>query len=95
MALFGPKHVRCPAGVWTVLVDDVFVQLPRLFELRFEVADGLPVEGELEEKKSAWIFPGAPAVRPLVPVVQLERGYFNTFYRVRVRPVRDVVAVVS
>ena len=45
-----------------------------------------PVEGEVEVKKSAWVFPQAPVVTPLEHVHVFRRGYFNTFYAVRIRP---------
>lgn len=94
MWLFGPKRMRCPARVWTTIIDDQFVQMPRGYTLRFE-ASGATLVGTLEEKKSTWIFPGAPRAVPLTPEMTLDRGYFNTFYRVRVRPEHDVDVVIE
>lgn len=94
MGLFGPKRTRCPAGVWTTIIDDWFVQIPRQYCVRFET-HGAALTGTVEEKKSTWIFPGQPTTRSLAPEMSLDRGYFNTFYRVRVRPEHDVDAVVE
>jgi hypothetical protein len=91
MGLFGPKRIVCRAGQWTALVDTAFAQLPKCWQVRFEG----DVRGELEERKSKWVFPGSPTRRPLEPQMILERGYWNTFYRAHVRPDRDVVAIVD
>ena len=93
MGLFGPKRVACPANVWTTLVSNAFVQIPKNFDIEFQGDE--PFEGQLEEKKSSWVFPGTPQLRPLQPRMMLERGYFNTFYRIRVRPTREVVAIIE
>lgn len=91
MGLFGPKRVTCPAGQWTTIVSTSFAQMPKQFDVRFEGE----AAGEAEVKKSSWIFPGTPTTVPLAATMAFERGYWNTFYRVRVRPQRDVVAVVD
>lgn len=91
MGLFGPKRISCPAGVWTTIVATSFAQMPKSWTVKFEGA----VAGEYEEKKSSWIFPGTPVRKPLAPKITLERGYWNTFYSVRVCPGAEVVAVVD
>lgn len=75
------------------MVSNAFVQLPKVFDIEFQ-GEG-PLEGQIEEKKSSWIFPGTPQLRPLQQRVSLERGYWNTFYKIRVFPSRDVVAVIA
>lgn len=89
MGFFGPKRYRCPAGIWTTIIDDAFANMPRGYSLVFEAA-GVAVGGEVEEKKSQWIVPGEPRVFPLAAAMTLERGWFNTFYRVRVKPTVQV-----
>jgi hypothetical protein len=86
------RTVQCPAGQWTVLFDYAFVQLPRTWTVSFAAADGDAVAGEVVEKRSSWIFPNPPTTRPLVSVMAFERGWWNTFYAVRVKPTHDVVA---
>ena len=41
---------------------------------------------------TAWIFPNPPTTRPLMAVMSFERGWWNTFYSVRVKPTCDVIA---
>lgn len=80
--MFGPKRIDCPVRVWTTLVATSFAQIPMSWAVRF---DG-EVEGEYELKKSSWIFPGTPVVGALTAHMTFERGLWNTFFRVRVRP---------
>lgn len=91
MALFGPTRVSCPAGVWTTIISTWFAQLPKGWSVRIEGE----ASGECEVKKSAWIFPGSPVRGPLTAQMTFERGYWNTFYSVRLRPTADVVAVID
>jgi len=93
MGLFGPKRVICPPGVWTTVVSDVFVQMPKMYVIDFEGEE--PIEGQLEEKKSSWVIPGTPQLRSLGRRIVLERGIWNTFYRIRVLSPRGVVAIVG
>ena len=89
--MFGPRKVDCPAGAWTTIISTSFAQLPKSWSVRFEG----DVAGEYEEKKSSWLFPGTPRRGPLAPELTFERGYLNTFFRVMVRPERDVVAIID
>jgi hypothetical protein len=91
---FDPKQVRCPAGEWTTLIDNAFVQMPREWEIAFEAEDGVPIEGEYEVSKTAWIFPTKPERGQLQPRMAFERGWFNTFYKLRVRPTRAVAVTI-
>lgn len=85
------RRINCPAGEWTALITTAFVQMPAVWDVTFE-ADGGPVEGEYELLKSAWLFP-RPAIRgALRDAMVFERGWWNTFYKLRVQPVRSVVA---
>ena len=88
------RTVKCPAGQWTAIFDHAFVQLPRTWTVSFVVAaaDDSLIAGEVMEKRSSWIFPNPPMTRPLVAVMSFERGWWNTFYSVRVKPTRDVIA---
>jgi hypothetical protein len=61
----------------------------------FTAPDGGAIEGEVTEKRSSWIFPNPPATLPLAPVMEFHRGWWNTFYSVRVRPARDMVAEIA
>lgn len=80
MALFGPTRVLCSAGVWTTVLSSAFAQMPKSYRVRFL---GDPCGGSFEETKSSWIFPGTPRQGPLAPVMVFERGYWNTFYTVK------------
>lgn len=91
MGFFGPKNVTCPAGQWTTIISNAFVQFPATFTVHFEGE----VAGELEETKSSWIFPGSPRRGQLTARMTFRRGYWNTFYRVRVHPTTNVVAVID
>jgi hypothetical protein len=95
MSLFGPKRHECPAGCWTVIISNAFVQLPAGFEVRVTTRDGSPVEGWYSEKKSRWVFPGKPVEGKLAPRLTFERGLWNTFYSVQVLPSVDCVVEVS
>jgi hypothetical protein len=71
------------------------VQLPRAWAVSFAAVDGGAVAGEVAEKRSSWIFPNPPTTRPLVAAMSFERGWWNTFYSVRVKPTRDVIAQIG
>jgi hypothetical protein len=89
------KTIICPAGEWTTIFEHAFVQLPWGWTVTFSATDGGEIEGEIMEKRSSWIFPGAPATLPLTPVMEFHRGWFNTFYSVRVKPARDTIAEIT
>ena len=89
------RTVTCPAGQWTAIFDHAFVQLPRAWVVAFAAVDGGEVAGEVAEKRSSWIFPNPPTTRPLVAAMSFERGWWNTFYSVRVKPTRDVIAQIG
>lgn len=89
------RKVTCPAGQWTAIFDHAFVQLPNAWTVSFAAADGGTVAGEVEEKRSSWIFPNPPTTQPLQPVMNFRRGWWNTFYLVRVKPTRDVIAQIG
>ena len=91
MGLFGPKRIQGRRGVWTTIISNAFVQMPVVFDVRIVTADGSPVDGLYEEKKSLWIFPGTPLQGRLAPVMAFERGYFNTFFSVKVCPTADCI----
>lgn len=91
MGLFGPKRVSCPAGRWTTIISTSFAQIPVQFDVRFEGE----VAGEFETVGSTWIIPGKPVRGALAATLVFQRGYWDTFYRVRVQPNADVVAVVD
>ncbi len=86
------RTVKCPAGQWTAIFDHAFVQLPHAWIVSFVAADGGAVAGEVVEKRSSWIIPNRPTTRLLVSVMAFERGWWNTFYWVCVKPTSDVIA---
>jgi hypothetical protein len=53
------------------------------------------VAGEFEESKTTWVFPGTPRTGPLQPEMVFERGYWNTFYTLRFRPVDTVTVTIG
>lgn len=91
--MFANKIINCPAVQWTTIIYTVFAQIPVTWEVRLrpEIGD---VAGTFEEKKSSWIFPGQPVSGQLRERLTFERGYWNTFYSVRIRPTTPVVAEV-
>ena len=89
------RSIQCPAGQWTVIFDHAFVQLPWAWTITFSAADGGSVSGEVRVKRSAWIFPNPPTLLPLEAVMTFERGWWNTFYKVDVKPTRDLVAKIG
>jgi hypothetical protein len=89
------RTVNCPANQWTTIFDHAFVQLPRTWVVAFRTEDGDSVTGEVVEKRSAWIFPNAPITRTLTAEMHFQRGWWNTFYSVQVKPTRDVIAQIS
>ena len=85
--LFGPKKILCRAGHWTTIIETRFRQMPAYWTVVLEA----PAEGEVEEEKSKWIVPAEPVRRPIQRRMDFDRGIWNTFYRVRIRPDRDVM----
>jgi hypothetical protein len=93
--MFGRRRtITCPAGVWTTVLRTPFAQLPVKWTLRL-VAERGAVAGQFEENKSTWVFPGTPRTGPLQPEMVFERGYWNTFYTLRVRPVDTVTVTIE
>ncbi len=91
--MFGrPRTLTCPGGEWTTVVRSQFAQMPATWTIRMH---GDPIAGEYEETKSAWVFPGTPSIGPLDGVMTFERGYWNTFYTVRLRPTDTVTVTVE
>ncbi|HEX8920776.1 MAG TPA: hypothetical protein VF766_04830 [Pyrinomonadaceae bacterium] len=90
--MFGRKKtIICPAGEWTTIIRSRFAQMPAVWDIHFHSEDG-DVAGEYEETKSSWVFPGTPVSGQLQEHLTFERGYWNTFYWVRVRPRTPVTA---
>ncbi len=86
------RSIQCPADQWTVIFNHAFVQLPYSWQISFVALDSGPVAGEVLEQRSSWIFPNPPTSRPLLATMSFKRGWFNTFYSVRVKPTRDSIA---
>ena len=86
------RTVKCPAGQWTAIFNHAFVQMPNAWRVSFTAADGGAVTGEVEEKRSSWIFPNPPKTLTLANVMVFKRGWWNTFFSVHVKPTRDVIA---
>jgi hypothetical protein len=89
------RVVKCPAGQWTAIFNHAFVQIPNAWTVVFTTVDGGAVVGEVVEKRSSWIFRNPPKTMPLAPVMSFQRGWWNTFYSVRVKPTRDVIAQIE
>jgi hypothetical protein len=89
------RTVKCPAGQWTAIFNHAFVQFPNAWTVSFAAADGGSVTGEVAEKRSSWIFPKPPTIMALTDVMDFRRGWWNTFYSVRVKPARDVIAQIN
>jgi hypothetical protein len=88
--MFGShKILTCNGGEWTTVIHTRFAQLPMSW--RVGVLDGaLDALGEFEETKSAWIIPGTPTAGAMQAQIAFVRGYWNTFYKVRIRPIRTI-----
>ena len=89
------RTIDCPAGQWTTIFNHFFVQLPYDWTITFRTVDGSPVAGEVSERRSAWVFPQPPLIMPLQPQMHFQRGWWNTFYAVRVNPTRDLIAQIQ
>ncbi len=93
------RTITCPAGEWTPIFRHHFVQMPYAWTVTFVAADGGPVTGavagEVKETRSSWIIPNPPILLPLVDKMYFERGWWNTFYSVYVKPTRDVIAQIQ
>ncbi|HKQ53788.1 MAG TPA: hypothetical protein VJT74_15540 [Pyrinomonadaceae bacterium] len=84
--MFGKKAITCRAGEWTTVIRSRFAQMPAVWEVNLQALNGGEVAGEFEETKSRWIFRGRPTGGRLRERLTFERGYWNTFYTVRIRP---------
>ena len=93
--MFGPKRIACPAGQWTTIIRTSFAQMPKAWSVTLTSIEGAPVRGDFVESKSAWIFPGSSLPGTIDGVHTFERGYWNTFYSVRVNPAADATAEVE
>jgi hypothetical protein len=89
------RVVKCPAGQWTAIFNHAFVQMPNAWTVVFTTVDGGAVAGEVVEKRSSWIFRNPPKTMPLAPSMSFQRGWWNTFYSVRVKPTCDVIAQIE
>jgi hypothetical protein len=88
------KTLTCKGGEWTTVIHTRFAQLPMSWTIR--LLDGaIDALGEFEETKSSWIFPGKPLLEPMRAEIKFHRGYWNTFYKVRIRPVRTILITVD
>lgn len=95
MGLFRTTRIACPRGVWTVLMSHAFVQMPKSWHIRFHSEAGEPVEGHYSEKRHLWIFPQAPLQGALLPDMDFERRWINTFYSLQVCPTVDLIAEID
>jgi len=93
--MFGRQNtITCPAGQWTTVIQTSFAQIPVAWTLRFQ-GEGDAIIGEYEETKSAWVFPGTPSTGPIQAQMRFARGYWNTFYKVRIRPVDSITVALE
>jgi hypothetical protein len=81
--------LTCTGGEWTSVIHTQFAQLPMSWTIRL-LGSAVDALGEFEETKSAWIFPGKPSIGALSAEIVFNRGYWNTFYKVRIRPIRTI-----
>ena len=95
MRLFGTKQVHCPAGQWTTIIHTSCAQLPFTWTVRIRTESGGGIEGDYAEYKSRWIFPQSPRGGSLQEELQFARGYWNTFYRVQIKPAIDVIVEIA
>lgn len=88
--MFRKKEIACPAGEWTTIIQSSFAQMPATWDVHLR-SESAKIAGEFEEKKSAWVFPGQPVGGQLREQLTFKRGYWNTFYLVRIRPKIPIV----
>ncbi len=88
------KTLTCLGEEWTTVILTRFAQLPVTWTIRVGI-DRDVISGEFEETKSTWVFPGTSTTGPLQPEMVFERGYWNTFYSVRIRPVETVTVTIQ
>ena len=89
------RRIECPANQWTTIFNHAFVQFPQSWQVTFTSIDGTPLDGEILEQRSAWIFPQTPQSLPLQATMIFQRGWWNTFYRLQVKPTHDVIAEID
>ncbi len=89
------RTISCAAGEWTPIFRHHFVQMPYAWTVTFAAVDGGIVTGEVKETRSSWIMPNPPTLLPLTATMYFQRGWWNTFYSVYVKPERDVVAQIQ
>lgn len=93
--MFGrQKIITCPAGEWTTVIQTSFAQIPVTWTLSLTCPSNA-IAGEFEETKSSWIFPGNPSTGPIQAQMRFTRGYWNTFYKVRIRPVDSITITLA
>lgn len=93
--MFGrQKTINCPAGQWTTVIHTSFAQLPITWTLCLQSETNV-IEGDYEESKSSWIFPGTPTTGPMQAQMSFARGYWNTFYKLRFRPAQDSTVTIE
>jgi len=89
------RAIHCPAEHWTTLFDHVFVQFPRTWTVVFRTVSAAPFTGEVRITRTSWIFPNPPELLPLEATMQFERGWWNTFYRVQIKPSHALTAQIT
>jgi hypothetical protein len=89
------RIIACPADQWTVIFNHAFVQLPWARNVTFRATDSGLVIGEVRVDRSSWLFPNPPSILPLEEVMTFRRGYWNTFFKVQVKPTQDLVATIG
>jgi hypothetical protein len=88
------KTLTCPGGQWTTVIQSQFAQMPASWTVRLQ-GNGNASMGQYEETKSAWVFPGTPSVGALDVEMAFDRGYWNTFYKVRFCPVETITITIE
>ncbi len=83
------KTLTCNACEWTTIIHTRFAQLPMSWTMH-AAAEATQLLGEFEQVKSSWMFPGKPLLGPLQNGMVFNRGYWNTFYKVRIRSSKTV-----
>lgn len=95
MGMFGVKKIVCPKNQWTILISNKFVQIPISWKIDFKSETGETISGIFSEKKSLWIIPQKAIEGKLENTMYFERGWFNTFYTLKVLPDVDLIAEID
>lgn len=86
------KRIVVKAGERKRIIHRLFSSIATTYRFSAEpLAPGEPLSGTVEVNGSRWLFPRAPVRQPLVAHNSVEKGFWDTLYRVEIIPDHDTV----